>query len=380
MANQAIIGDGPLGVLSVEGRTGDVILSDLYAALGHTHSSGDIISFLGYTPEDAADKGVADGYASLDSGGEVPASQIPDSARTSTFVVTSEIEQLALTVEKGDVAIRTDESKTYIALNSVNSSMSDWQELIGAGGGGAVLSVDSRVGAVTLTDLYAALGHTHTDVEIASFLGYTPADDALVVHLGGFENIIGLKIFSGSTQFWTTGDPQLTLQGGRINGRIYVDAEAYWDAKQDGSEKGAANGYAELDGDAKVPLAQLPDLGGSANYEFVAKADGSFTIAEEDQRKWLEFDNDVDAADLTFTAAVLATWDVGAFLLSSKIGIGEVSYLRGTNVKFMCQLPGGDADFKIDSGGADGAVIQFAYRGMVGSDHIVYVAGPIKSI
>ncbi|RWG66250.1 hypothetical protein, partial [Mesorhizobium sp.] len=44
--------------------------------------------------------------------------------------------------------------------------------------------------------------------------------------------------------------------------------QAALDSKQDGSEKGNANGYASLDATGKVPAAQLPStLFGSLNYQ-----------------------------------------------------------------------------------------------------------------
>lgn len=53
-------------VQSVFGRTGAVVLG-----------SGDVTGALGFTPENAANKGVAGGYAGLDGSGLVPASQLP---------------------------------------------------------------------------------------------------------------------------------------------------------------------------------------------------------------------------------------------------------------------------------------------------------------
>jgi hypothetical protein len=43
----------------------------------------------------------------------------------------SEVSQLALVVEEGDIAERTDENKSYIALNSDNNSINDWRQLAG---------------------------------------------------------------------------------------------------------------------------------------------------------------------------------------------------------------------------------------------------------
>ncbi len=54
------------GVTSFNTRTGAITLT-----------SGDVTTALGFTPENAANKGVANGYASLDGSGLVPSSQLP---------------------------------------------------------------------------------------------------------------------------------------------------------------------------------------------------------------------------------------------------------------------------------------------------------------
>lgn len=60
--------------------------------------------------------------------GKVPTSQIPALAITSTFVVASETERLALTCETGDVAIQTDNPGrgTYILRGTDPTDVGDW--------------------------------------------------------------------------------------------------------------------------------------------------------------------------------------------------------------------------------------------------------------
>lgn len=62
----------------------------------------------------------------LDGSGKLNTSVLPGLALTDVYSEISEVAQLALTVQEGDVCIRTDESKTYIALNSDNVDMGDW--------------------------------------------------------------------------------------------------------------------------------------------------------------------------------------------------------------------------------------------------------------
>jgi phage-related tail fiber protein len=87
-------------VQSVFGRTGTVVLQ-----------SSDVTAVLGYTPENAANRGVANGYASLDSGGKVPSAQLPsfvddvlEYINTGSFPVTG---------ETGKIYVALDTNKTY---------------------------------------------------------------------------------------------------------------------------------------------------------------------------------------------------------------------------------------------------------------------------
>ena len=54
----------------------------------------------------------------------------PATVLVDTYVCVNETEQLALTVQQGDVCVRTDQNKNYINKLGNNSSMSDWQELL----------------------------------------------------------------------------------------------------------------------------------------------------------------------------------------------------------------------------------------------------------
>ncbi len=76
-----------------------------------------------------AQKGAANGVATLDSSGKIPDAQIPAIAITNTSSVTSQAAMLALTAEVGDVAVRTDLSKTFILQNAPATTLANWIEL-----------------------------------------------------------------------------------------------------------------------------------------------------------------------------------------------------------------------------------------------------------
>ena len=98
----------------------------------------------------SSEKGVANGVATLAANGKVPSNQLPAIALTDVHVVANETEQLALVnQEEGDVAIRSDENKSYIHLGSSNGNMTDWRELTVPSG--AVTTVNGLTGTVVLT-------------------------------------------------------------------------------------------------------------------------------------------------------------------------------------------------------------------------------------
>lgn len=77
----------------------------------YLEDSADVVAALGYTPENAANKGVANGYASLDGSGKVPSAQLP------SFV--DDVQEFAnlaafpATGDSGVIYVAIDTGKTY---------------------------------------------------------------------------------------------------------------------------------------------------------------------------------------------------------------------------------------------------------------------------
>lgn len=106
---------------------------------------------LGYTAENTANKGVANGYCGLGSDGKINSTFLPAIAITNTFVCNSQAEMLALTAETGDVCARSDVSLTYILQGTDPSILSHWQQILApTGTTGLVQSVNGMVGVVVI--------------------------------------------------------------------------------------------------------------------------------------------------------------------------------------------------------------------------------------
>ncbi len=138
------------GVTSYNGRTGAVM-----------PQAGDIVGALGYVPENAANKGASNGYASLDVSGKVPTSQLPASitgavvyqgswdASTNTPTLTSGVGT------QGQYYVVSNAGTT--TLDGISSwAVGDWAVFSGSvwqkiSSQGNVASVNSATGAIVLT-------------------------------------------------------------------------------------------------------------------------------------------------------------------------------------------------------------------------------------
>ena len=95
----------------------------------------------------------------LGANGKLDSATLPAIAITETFVVKSEEAMLELTAQTGDVAVRTDVNKTYILQEEPASTAENWIEMLTPTD--AVLSVNGKTGAVTLTTDDVAEGSTN---------------------------------------------------------------------------------------------------------------------------------------------------------------------------------------------------------------------------
>lgn len=94
-----------------------------------------------------SEKDMPHGYPGLDGSGMIDPAHLPALSMSDIYVVASEPEMLALTPQVGDVAIRTDESKSYIYTGPSAAILSGWAELLTPTS--PVSSVFGRVGPVS---------------------------------------------------------------------------------------------------------------------------------------------------------------------------------------------------------------------------------------
>ena len=140
--------------------------------------------------------GQPNGVATLDSAGQVPASQIPPIAVTEYLgVVNSQAAMLALTGQKGDWCTRSDLGANFIITGNDPSQLSSWTEL--SYPTAPVTSVNGLTGAVTLsyTNVGAAPATTGNSILYAN-------------SLGGFANVTvgsGLTFVGGTLAATATG-------------------------------------------------------------------------------------------------------------------------------------------------------------------------------
>lgn len=81
--------------------------------------------------------------------GVIPTSQIPVSVATDTFVVNTQAAMLALSANRGDIAVRTDVKKNFILQAEPATTLSNWVELESPAD--AVTSVNGQTGLVVLS-------------------------------------------------------------------------------------------------------------------------------------------------------------------------------------------------------------------------------------
>ena len=252
--------------------------------------------------EHQLNKNTANGYVGLGSDGKIDQIYLPAITLNSTYTAVSQAAQLGLSVNKGDIAIRTDVNKTYINTTGNNSSMSDWTELTSASNG--VSSVNGSTGSVLL-DLSSVLSQgsdaagkkissvgtpvndqdaatkNYVDTRVGTIIDTDDQNLTLSGTVLSIEggNTVDLSVFNDNTDAQTLSN---VLGHGNNAGGVLItglgtpvavsDAatKGYVDASQVGverqSNKNIADGYVGLGTDKKIDQQYLPGLTLNSTY------------------------------------------------------------------------------------------------------------------
>lgn len=146
--------------------------------------------------------------------GTLPSSVLPLIALTDVYSVASETAQLALTSQEGDVAIRTDELKTYINNGGTSGTMADWSEILTPTD--AVSSVNGQTGVVSLTTSNISEGSNlyYTDARVSS-------NSDVIANTSARHTHSNITILNNTTASFTT-ELNTKLNGIATNANNYV--------------------------------------------------------------------------------------------------------------------------------------------------------------
>ncbi|MEY2636205.1 MAG: hypothetical protein RLZZ197_681 [Bacteroidota bacterium] len=171
---------------------------------------------------DASQKGAANGVATLNALGIIPSNQLPPVTLSSTSVVASDVDMIALSgATVGSIAVRTDANKNYILSALPASTLGNWVELLTPAA--PVQAVNGYTGSVNLAKSDVGLSNVDNTNDVS-------------------------KPVSNPTQ-------------------------AALNLKLDANKVGAASGVASLNALGKIPTDQIPAISFSSVKVLTSQAD-----------------------------------------------------------------------------------------------------------
>jgi len=129
---------------------------------------------LNLPPVQAANK-----YITTDANGQPVAVYDVDLAITDVSVVANQAARLALSAQKGDVAIQSDTGKTYILATNSPTTNGDWKEVLAFGAQTAATVAFTPAGTIAASTVQAAVEEVATD---AAALVTDHTGDATAAH------------------------------------------------------------------------------------------------------------------------------------------------------------------------------------------------------
>ncbi len=204
--------------------------------------------------QNVSEKGNADGYASLDSNGKVPLTQLPDSSKGQTYVVLDTSERNAIVTAElltGDICYETSTGDSYIWSGSawVVLAKANWENI-----NIAWANITNKPTS-TVSDIDDAVTKSHEHSNKTLLDSYNQTNIDLTDAVSKKHEHSNGAILNNITEAFTT--------------ILKTQYDDYATNKQNVSEKGNADGYASLDSNGKVPLTQLPDTAKGQTYVVV---------------------------------------------------------------------------------------------------------------
>jgi hypothetical protein len=295
------------------GDLADVATSGAYADLSGKPAIPSTAADVGAIA--TAQKGAANGVATLGSDSQIPLAQLPATAITNTTVVASEAAMLALSVQEGDCAIRTDISTSFILRAEPASTLGNWQELLSpAAGGGAPVgsSTPQPLGTATpgVSTSSSRQDHVHEMPSPADIGAATAAQGALA---------------DSAVQPGDLADVATTGAYADLSGKPTIPSTAADVGAIATAQKGAANGVATLGSDSKIPRAQLP---APVVLQVIASA---HSLDLDDAGAYLRHTS-VGAATVTVTAQADVAWEDDAEVHIRRAASGTLTITPGSGV------------------------------------------------
>ena len=181
----------------------------------------------------------------LDGTSKILASLLPALAISDTFVVASQVAMLALTAERGDVAVRTDLNKSFILKADGAATLANWQELLTPTD--AVLAVAGLTGNITVAQLVQALA-----LVVGTNVQAWDADLDAIAALGTTAYGRALLTLTGAGALTALLNPFVADNGSAAGTKGLVPASAAGDA--------AAGKMLRADGTWAVPATNAAEL------------------------------------------------------------------------------------------------------------------------
>ncbi len=196
------------------------------APTGHGHSVGDVTGLqtaldgkqaaLGYTPENSANRNAANGYAGLDGSGKVPSTLLP--AYVDDVLESDNFASLPVTGETGKIYVTLDDNKSW------------------------------RWGGSAYAEISASPGSTDAVAEGVTNLYFTAARVRAALLTG---------LAAGANAAIAATDTLLTALA-NLQAQIAAKQNALGYTAENAANRAAANGYAPLGADSRLPVANAP--------------------------------------------------------------------------------------------------------------------------